>query len=827
MWRGASWCRRVLDLPLHPLLVAGGLLAIVVALNLHAPAQPTLLQRALASLLIGLCAIPSLMWASNRHWPHALLPHAGVLYAACFALPVLLLPRFAGTWPSSPRLDGAIDGALVLAVGGWIALMIGHFVMAGWLTRTLPRVEVAPGPLQASDSSHARGAPSRAARERAAPAEGSFLARGAPSRSPAEGSFLARGAPSRSPAEGSAKTIAAVAACIGVPCFYLDNAAVLAHYTGRALLPDAVAFPIAFAGQAVVFAVLVLFHLHLRGQLGVMGRACLIVLTVYYTLLGCSTGMANHGLKALFGLFAAYAVVAHRPTWRYMACGALVAVFLLLVVLPGRYHYRQLVWTHGVDPAGAPPGLGHEFQVLPGAELEQVVKTPAYSVTLKDGALTYAHHDPMVCKKRGVVVDFLLFVHVHPVDLDDLPYERRRYGFSQRDVSAKNGAVVDGQCVYNVPLPDHAIRLVRVGLYRYATSDNHETYMSGRLELAAPASDTAMDVDSKGEWHLATRNATTWKIAPASPAHSRLRVAVADEEEQRQITKIGANNRIRVEIDQRNWAEYVVSSVRISGQLATFRLSELHRLQGDPSALQDGAAATLRYEQVGPIVAALAWPGQRPREGTNPAAPEASRSLASSAVIYAKGLLPLAFTAGSQTRFQKTVQRFDRLLPVAWIMENTPARVPHLRGETLRPLLYKLVPRAAFDDKPEDSLSPIEQSYRLVMPGDSMRHFKVHQLGELYANFGATGAVLGLLALGLLLRVIHHLFHHASASAATMAGGTHLLVVLVLEMESILSVSWGFVAWYLIALLALAASWRLGRRWFERLRAPWRAPRTR
>ena len=791
MRRTAAWCRRLLDLPLHPLLLAVALLAIVVALNLYAPAQPTLPQRGLASLLIGLCAIPSLMWASSRHWPHALLPHAGVLYAACFALPVFLLPGFSGAWPSTPRLDGAIDGALVLAVGGWTALMIGHFVVtAGWLTRAVPRVEVVPGSLHA-------------------------------------GSFLARGAPSRSPAEGSAKTIAAVAACIGVPCFYLDNAAVLAHYSGRALLPDAVAFPIAFAGQAVVFAVLVLFHLHLRGQLGVMGRVCLIVLTAYYTLLGCSTGMANHGLKALFGLFAACAVVAHRPTWRYMACGALVAVVLLLVVLPGRYHYRQLVWTHGVDPAGAPPGRGHEFQVLPRAELEQAVETPAYSLTLKDRVLTYVNHDSAVCEKHQVVVDFLLFVHMHPVDLDDLPYQRRPYGFDQQDVSAKSGTVVDGQCVYDVPLPDYEIRFVRVGLYRFATSDSHETYMPGRLELAAPASNTAADVDSQGEWHLATRNAATWKIAPASPAHSRLRVAVADEEARRQMAKIGAGNRIRVEINERNWAEYVVSAVRMSNQLATFRLSELHRLQGDPSALKDGAAAMLRYEQVGPIAAALSWPGQRPREGTNPAAPEASRSLASNAVIYAKGLLPLAFTVGSDASFQKTVRRFDRLLPVAWIMANTPVRVPHLRGETLRPLLYKLVPRAIFNDKPEDSLRSIEQSYGLVTPGDSTRHFKVHQLGELYANFGVPGAIVGMLALGVLLRVIHHLFHHASASAATMAGGTHLLTVLVLEMESILSVSWGFVAWYLIALLALAASWRVGRRWFERTGAPWGAPHTR
>ena len=34
----------------------------IVVLNLRAPADPTPLQRLLASLLIALCAVPSLMW---------------------------------------------------------------------------------------------------------------------------------------------------------------------------------------------------------------------------------------------------------------------------------------------------------------------------------------------------------------------------------------------------------------------------------------------------------------------------------------------------------------------------------------------------------------------------------------------------------------------------------------------------------------------------------------------------------------------------------------------------------------------------------------------
>ena len=56
---------------------------------------------------------------------------------------------------------------------------------------------------QGTGSLHARGSPSRTARLRAAPAEGSFMRGASPSRTPAEGSH-ARGSPSRTPAEGSA-----------------------------------------------------------------------------------------------------------------------------------------------------------------------------------------------------------------------------------------------------------------------------------------------------------------------------------------------------------------------------------------------------------------------------------------------------------------------------------------------------------------------------------------------------------------------------------------------------------------------------------------------
>ena len=89
-----------------------------------------------------------------------------------------------------------------------------------------------------------------------------------------------------------------------------------------------------------------------------------------------------------------------------------------------------------------------------------------------------------------------------------------------------------------------------------------------------------------------------------------------------------------------------------------------------------------------------------------------------------------------------------------------------------------------------------------------MNNVKVHQLGEFYVNFGLLGVLAGMGLLGLLYRTLHALFHRPGACVATLAAGTHMLTVLAVEMESILSVSLGFLLWYAIAVAALALAVR-------------------
>ena len=726
-------------------LMAGG----VVALNVYAPAEPTLLQRGLASLLIALCALPSVMWAAKKPWRHSLMPYVGVLYAAYFAAPIFVRRNFFGSWYASPLVDeAAIDSALLVAIAGWLALMAGYFaVLRAKAVAALPAVSVLPDEPRL------------------------------------------------------AKAAAVVVGVVAAPFLYLDNATVVAFYSGEPMLPSSLAFPVVLAGQFVVFAMLVLFYLHLRGQLGVAGRIFLMGLAIYYTILGLSTGMVNHGIKAVFALFMAYAVVAPMPTWRGIAYGVVTAAVLLFVLIPTRYEYRQLIWTHGVDADKMWRLTMHQIDFR--EDTERAFETPAYRVWVEDRTVTLAHNDPATCSVDEARTPLLVvFVHVDPADLNDLPQRRRQYGFDNVDFALSGGTVEDGRCVRSRRLPDYDILTVRMGLYRVASPAGPASYLSGRKVLAS-AVGIGDRITETGEWRLRSSDDSTWRIDPSRPLTSRLVIAVGADDQIRQELD-GGGMRIVVQMDEDNWAEYDVSRVASNESRIAFRLSELVRFKGDRSELTKGASALLRYEQADVIPATLGReaPGGL---GRNPGAAMAHYSLARKTTVYAQSL---ATTLGNEGATASTPGRLDRLLPLAWVIRHTPEPVPFLGGETYLPLLFKLVPRAFFEDKPSD-MQGFGRRYDFIPFGNHVNAFKVHQLGELYANFGGLGALLGMFLLGLLYRLLYELFHRPGASVVTMAAGTHMLTVLMLEMESVLSVSWGFLLWYAIAVAVLAVAARL------------------
>ncbi len=68
------------------------------------------------------------------------------------------------------------------------------------------------------------------------------------------------------------------------------------------------------------------------------------------------------------------------------------------------------------------------------------------------------------CVEDDIAATF--FLHVYPVDADDLPGNRKQYGFDNLDFGFdRHGAIFDGICLADVQLPEYAIAEIRTGQY--------------------------------------------------------------------------------------------------------------------------------------------------------------------------------------------------------------------------------------------------------------------------------------------------------------------------------------------------------------------------
>ena len=85
----------------------------------------------------------------------------------------------------------------------------------------------------------------------------------------------------------------------------------------------------------------------------------------------------------------------------------------------------------------------------------------AFDLYLADGDLVYVKE---TCDQTDTRDRF--YLHVAPEREDDLPQERRRFGFANLDFDFfAHGALFDGRCAAMVPLPDYPIASVRTGQF--------------------------------------------------------------------------------------------------------------------------------------------------------------------------------------------------------------------------------------------------------------------------------------------------------------------------------------------------------------------------
>ena len=114
----------------------------------------------------------------------------------------------------------------------------------------------------------------------------------------------------------------------------------------------------------------------------------------------------------------------------------------------------------------------------------------AFDVWIRDGRLIYARNG---CAPEDLAARF--FLHIDPVDPADLPGDRRRYGFDNRDFSPREtdpfwpsptATRRDGRCLILAPLPDYPIRRVRTGQMVYNSGGWRRLWEGGIDLVGAP-----------------------------------------------------------------------------------------------------------------------------------------------------------------------------------------------------------------------------------------------------------------------------------------------------------------------------------------------------
>ena len=174
--------------------------------------------------------------------------------------------------------------------------------------------------------------------------------------------------------------------------------------------------------------------------------------------------------------------------WAGVACPKVYFVWF------SRERGRHLRYEYGPGALAALPGV-EAAATLPDGEIfvaSRDVGVPAFDVALDGdgGGITYRRDG---CGGRDVESRFHL--HVYPVDKGRLPEERRFAGFEKLDFDFPDyGSVAGASCAVERPLPDYAVREVRIGQYR---RDTGETVWEKALHPAgAPGFEVALDAEN-------------------------------------------------------------------------------------------------------------------------------------------------------------------------------------------------------------------------------------------------------------------------------------------------------------------------------------------
>ena len=136
----------------------------------------------------------------------------------------------------------------------------------------------------------------------------------------------------------------------------------------------------------------------------------------------------------------------------------LAAIFLPDYPIAAIYTGQAGIWETNLYPPAAPDTLRSTYAALAGRQPDTRSNFDLY---LLDNRLIYLRE---TCAAADMAAGF--FLHILPVDVADLPADRRMAGFANLDFAFNRyGGSFDGKCLAAVSLPDYPIAALRTGQY--------------------------------------------------------------------------------------------------------------------------------------------------------------------------------------------------------------------------------------------------------------------------------------------------------------------------------------------------------------------------
>ena len=124
----------------------------------------------------------------------------------------------------------------------------------------------------------------------------------------------------------------------------------------------------------------------------------------------------------------------------------------------GQFVYKgEMIWENEVNP-----GIFARFhEIEAGLESSQLVESRTFDLYFDGNRMVY-YKD--ACAAADTQARF--FLHLFPIAADDLPADRREYGFGNVGFDfSEHGARRGGKCLAAVPLPGYEIARIRTGQY--------------------------------------------------------------------------------------------------------------------------------------------------------------------------------------------------------------------------------------------------------------------------------------------------------------------------------------------------------------------------